>query len=230
MNLARSSSAFTVPVDLLGAPWVSEAAPDLASKYYRARYYDPRAGRFVSEDPIGFEAGANFYSYVLGSPTIYRDPYGLDITVIENGPTKGNPIGHTAVGISGHGVFSYGNSTPQGLDIGDYLLREAPRRDTTVYVIPTTPEQDAAAFAAIVKDQNLGVFTDNCSSRSNDILDAAGFPRPNPNPMLIDNGPMPFLPDLPGSAGQRAKAAGARQFVIPKGTKVLPPELKVLIR
>jgi RHS repeat-associated protein len=28
---------------------------------YRARYFDATAGRFVSEDPIRFKAGANFY-------------------------------------------------------------------------------------------------------------------------------------------------------------------------
>jgi RHS repeat-associated protein len=34
--------------------------------YYRARYYQPGLGRFVSEDPIGFESGdANFYGYTL---------------------------------------------------------------------------------------------------------------------------------------------------------------------
>jgi RHS repeat-associated protein len=45
--------------------------------YYRARYYDPKAGRFVSEDPIGFEGGVNFYSYVNNRPTMHRDPSGL---------------------------------------------------------------------------------------------------------------------------------------------------------
>ncbi len=47
--------------------------------YYRARYYDPSAGRFVSEDPIGFNAGPNFFAYVLGSPIQYRDPSGLEL-------------------------------------------------------------------------------------------------------------------------------------------------------
>lgn len=27
--------------------------PEYASQYYRARYYDPKVGRFISEDPIG---------------------------------------------------------------------------------------------------------------------------------------------------------------------------------
>ena len=44
--------------------------------YYRARYYDPSAGRFLSEDPIGFEGGGNFFAYVSNSPS-YLDPWGL---------------------------------------------------------------------------------------------------------------------------------------------------------
>ncbi|AOY95576.1 hypothetical protein BKK79_27970 [Cupriavidus sp. USMAA2-4] len=46
--------------------------------YYRARYYDPETGRFVSPDPIGWAAGqTNGYAYVNGNPIIYTDPSGL---------------------------------------------------------------------------------------------------------------------------------------------------------
>ena len=45
---------------------------------YRARYYHSALSRFVSEDPIAFEAGdANFYAYVGNSPVAYIDPLGL---------------------------------------------------------------------------------------------------------------------------------------------------------
>jgi RHS repeat-associated protein len=45
--------------------------------YYRARYFDPAAGTFVSEDPLGFGAGdENLYRYVFNSPTNYVDPDG----------------------------------------------------------------------------------------------------------------------------------------------------------
>src|SRR5207302_8280045 len=45
--------------------------------FYRARYYDPGAGRFASEDPAQFAGGINFYRYVGNSPTRFLDPYGL---------------------------------------------------------------------------------------------------------------------------------------------------------
>lgn len=46
--------------------------------YYRARYYDPSAGRFVSQDPLKFFGrDPNFYRYVWNSSLDYRDPVGL---------------------------------------------------------------------------------------------------------------------------------------------------------
>jgi RHS repeat-associated protein len=49
--------------------------------YYRARYYEPMDGRFVSKDPIGFRGGINYYAYARGNPILYRDPKGLDVRV-----------------------------------------------------------------------------------------------------------------------------------------------------
>jgi len=45
--------------------------------YYRARYYSPQIGRFISEDPIGFWGGINIYSYVDDDPANSTDPQGL---------------------------------------------------------------------------------------------------------------------------------------------------------
>jgi RHS repeat-associated protein len=45
--------------------------------FYRARYYDPRQQRFISEDPVGFNAGVNMFAYVGNDPTRYVDPFGL---------------------------------------------------------------------------------------------------------------------------------------------------------
>jgi hypothetical protein len=45
--------------------------------YYRARYYDPTTGRFLSEDPLQFLPGENFYRYVDNNPVFWRDASGL---------------------------------------------------------------------------------------------------------------------------------------------------------
>jgi len=41
--------------------------------YYRARYYDPHIGRFISEDP---QWSPNLYAYVSNNPMKYTDPSG----------------------------------------------------------------------------------------------------------------------------------------------------------
>jgi RHS repeat-associated protein len=45
--------------------------------YYRARYYDPATGRFISEDPVTFTGGIDFYPYVENNPIEFRDVFGL---------------------------------------------------------------------------------------------------------------------------------------------------------
>ena len=45
--------------------------------YYRARYYDPQIGRFISDDPIQFKGGMNFYAYVHNTATNRTDSLGL---------------------------------------------------------------------------------------------------------------------------------------------------------
>jgi RHS repeat-associated protein len=57
-----------------GREWDSETG----LYYYRARYYDPQIGRFISEDPLGFAgSGTDFCKYVLNDPTSLTDPTGL---------------------------------------------------------------------------------------------------------------------------------------------------------
>lgn len=46
--------------------------------YYRARWYDPGQGRFISEDPSGLSGGINLYEYAGDQPISRIDPLGLD--------------------------------------------------------------------------------------------------------------------------------------------------------
>ncbi|HTA56899.1 MAG TPA: RHS repeat-associated core domain-containing protein [Candidatus Baltobacteraceae bacterium] len=48
-----------------------------SESYYRARYYDSAAGRFISEDPLRFKAELDFYPYAGNNSTDYTDPLGL---------------------------------------------------------------------------------------------------------------------------------------------------------
>ncbi len=51
--------------------------------------YDPTNAKFISEDPLGFEAeGTNLSAYVLNNPINYTDPYGEDLYSVLNTTDK----------------------------------------------------------------------------------------------------------------------------------------------
>jgi len=55
--------------------------------FYRARYYNPTTGHFISEDPLGLLAGPNTYTYAEADPLYFIDPLGLaGIKVIKGIP------------------------------------------------------------------------------------------------------------------------------------------------
>jgi RHS repeat-associated protein len=48
-------------------------------QYNRARWYDPVTGRWISQDPLGFDAGdSNLYRYVNNRPNVTDDPSGME--------------------------------------------------------------------------------------------------------------------------------------------------------
>jgi RHS repeat-associated protein len=85
--------------------------------FYRARWLDPKQGRFVSEDSFGFNGGGNFYSYARNNPLIFKDPSGHFVNFL-----IGAGIGATA------GLFSQfigdivsGNFKNGNVHVSDYI-------------------------------------------------------------------------------------------------------------
>jgi RHS repeat-associated protein len=70
--------------------------PETGLDYYRARYYDPNIGRFLSEDEYPDPGDADLYPYVSNGPTNRIDPTGLrDIyVVIWNRELIDGSVGH----------------------------------------------------------------------------------------------------------------------------------------
>ncbi len=55
--------------------------------YYRARFYDPQTGRFLSEDSLRFDAGdQNLYRYVFNNPVNLVDPNGKIVSFCVKNP------------------------------------------------------------------------------------------------------------------------------------------------
>ena len=81
--------------------------------YMRARYYDPKVGRFLSEDPIGFDGGdVNLYAYVGGNPVMGIDPFGLAYR--QQRPLDKFGLRNTTVGPLHHDRFLYDNGDDSG--------------------------------------------------------------------------------------------------------------------
>ncbi|MBU1043186.1 MAG: RHS repeat-associated core domain-containing protein [Candidatus Omnitrophica bacterium] len=87
--------------------------------YYRARWYDADAGRFISRDPIGTRGGINLYGYVDGNPIILIDPTGkmsgmpkqCTVTTIKGSPSvscwrTSGPIGICNVACRGAAAYA----------------------------------------------------------------------------------------------------------------------------
>ena len=84
-KLIASTGTLTNPFQYAGRELDSETG----TYYYRARYYDPAAGRFLSEDPMRFGEGTDFYPYVGNNPVTMADPLGLQHT--PGGPWHPDP-------------------------------------------------------------------------------------------------------------------------------------------
>ncbi len=57
-----------------GALWLG---PEVDLYYMRARWYEPKSGRFLSEDPAGLDGGLNPYTFAGSEPVNGTDPVGM---------------------------------------------------------------------------------------------------------------------------------------------------------
>jgi RHS repeat-associated protein len=75
------NNAAVLSTDQQHVVWMSSVMEDQQDAsgllYRRNRYYNPSAGRFTQEDPIGLAGGLNTYGFANSDPVGYSDPYGL---------------------------------------------------------------------------------------------------------------------------------------------------------
>ncbi|MCR4336509.1 MAG: RHS repeat-associated core domain-containing protein [Candidatus Omnitrophica bacterium] len=102
-NILRREGNLTNPYTYTGRELDTESG----LYYYRARYMDPTTGRFLQEDPLGYEGGLNLYSYVNGNPINYIDPSGLLTVYIWNYRGKNEGWGHASMKLENNRYISW---------------------------------------------------------------------------------------------------------------------------
>jgi RHS repeat-associated protein len=118
--------------------------------YYRARYCDSTTGRFLSEDPIGFEAGANFYSYVQNDPQDWVDEDGTQRDRSTTGRPDGTPNPfkkltpdpddpNKVIYRDPKTGKQYKKAKPPGFD--DYRKKKHPEKKTQTEECPAPPKE-----------------------------------------------------------------------------------------
>jgi RHS repeat-associated protein len=87
--------------------------------YFRARWYDPQQGRFITEDPAGYGGGANVYAYANGNPVNFTDPTGLGLDDLI---AKYDRVVAPVVGSIKSGIASAGQTAKEILvTVGGYV-------------------------------------------------------------------------------------------------------------
>ncbi len=74
---------------------------------FRARWYDPATGQWLSNDPIGISGGLNQYVFCGNDPVNYVDPEGFESYYLTAGGGHASVVVPDATSISGYTEYSF---------------------------------------------------------------------------------------------------------------------------
>ena len=78
-NITVASQPLSFSASQLRFTWQGREYSRATGLYsFRARWYDPASGRWLSKDPIGLEGGLNLYEAFGNNPVCFVDPNGTD--------------------------------------------------------------------------------------------------------------------------------------------------------
>ncbi|WAC74698.1 RHS repeat-associated core domain-containing protein [Roseateles sp. SL47] len=144
-----------------------------------------------------------------------------------------NIFGHSATAISGSGVFSFGNDTPLGASVTEYVRGQSEVRDQIIVYIPTTAEQDQSAreYVSQFSDSKLppgkfeSIVMDNCAVHSVNVMNSAGVLGTDQYNLIAQAG----VPILPSTASMAAGSIpNAVVIRLPQGAAMSPALQKLL--
>jgi RHS repeat-associated protein len=161
----------TNPIELRFAYTGREWDGETGQYYYRARYYDPANGRFISEDPIGFASGdTNLTRYVFNSPLSLTDPSGL-ISLSSVAKEVGSYFNWVAPYVVGKGNYRHHNELNS---YGQVIKRSGGWRDALPSIF-RGPRQHIFLFMDHYFDENGAPFDLNSKGIVDSIKEIAVF-------------------------------------------------------
>jgi len=150
IRISDSSKVSSNGYTYTGREWDKE----IGLYYYRARYYDPMEGRFISKDPIGFRGGINLYGYVGANPINFKDPrgeVGVPTLVVSGVIVATAWLYHTNDTFRAWADYVIGFLVPDG-------------GPNTAGGVVMDPERFASVVSMAVSRYNLQVITNGCDS------------------------------------------------------------------
>jgi RHS repeat-associated protein len=192
-KLNASAGTLTNPFQFTGR----EFDPETGIYNYRMRYYDQNVGRFLSEDPIGFGGGVNFYRYADGNPISETDPLGLDTKVCYYSDAAAG-FGHVGFGLPQEGEQGTWGFYPTGNPIDSPgKVKPDEQKKPQCKTIPAPKDKDQCMLQCRLKrlnnPGNYKVTSRQCTSFVRECLRECGEPAGNFNGPR----PWPFFDGLP---------------------------------
>jgi RHS repeat-associated protein len=144
-----------------GLPWIAE----IGLQYSRARMYNPRLGRFMQADPIGYGDGMNVYAYSRCDPVNRRDSSGREsgAIVVTGRRLRFMPLIWTVVAL---GDTTDGGGGGGGGGGGDDGGDDAPRRDSVTDCNPQQGTTYATAREATLAGARATAIMNNQQPRN----------------------------------------------------------------
>ncbi len=192
-KLIGSTGTLTNPFQFTGR----EFDPETGIYNYRFRYYDQNVGRFLSEDPIMFGGGVNFFRYADGNPVSEADPLGLDTKVCYYSDAAAG-FGHVGFGLPQEGEQGTQGFYPTGNPIDSPgKVKPDEQKKPQCKTIPAPKDKDQCMFQCRLRrvnnPGNYKVTSRQCTSFVRECLRECGEPAGDYNGPR----PWPFFDGLP---------------------------------